>query len=158
MCVSLGAVGEHVAGALSEWAQSESAAVRILWHLALYMALSAPVDQSGEVHYSLSWLTRIRCFNSEKSYCIPVCTLTIRYSRTLMRWWQCCWSKHWGPWSHPFLCAWIQPWSVQHKSSASTPFWNSITSHPPLGTALKPPCCHTSVCARTSPQRLQIAH
>lgn len=85
-----------------------------------------------------------------------VCTFTNRYSRTLTRWWRCCWFKHWAPWSPPFLYAWTQLWSVQHKNSALTPCWSSTTSHPPLGAALKPPCCHTSVWAWTHPQWLHI--
>ncbi len=52
MNVSPGPAGEHVAGSLSERAQSESAAVWILRHFALHVALSTTVEQPGETQYS----------------------------------------------------------------------------------------------------------
>lgn len=105
-------------------------------------------------HTQVQWSSQVRHaaaprWNSGTGWWLTLNRVLLNRSRCLRthtKWWRFCWSRPWGPWFHPSLCAWAQPWSGRPRSSAWRPCWSSTKPHPPSGTAWRPLCFHTRVC------------
>lgn len=141
MCVFEGTTVDRVGKHLSVRRLSEAAALWVLRHTSVHVALAATVEQPGIHTHTQPHCSGFHC-HTHSSMCMCVC----RSLKTPVKCSQCWWSRRWGRWCHLSQTALLWHWSVALATVVWMCCWIFIRRRLTSVEAWRQQCNHSSVC------------